>query len=131
MHGFLRTPLVPCTLEYSELLGPVLRLLIDPPVEDGDDGHRQIESSDRCAESGDRLREELDVALIRRNRPLPNEILPEEDSRSPEDERNGPGQSNHGHGSLSGPFGSVRQRTGDGEIPVEADDQQGSSLKHY
>lgn len=81
----------PGSLQTLHLLGAFLRLLEYFPKEDGHDRDGEVKGGNGGAEGDDGLGQELDVALVGLDRPLANDILPEQDGRRPENDGYGPG----------------------------------------
>lgn len=112
------------TLEVSQVLGSFLCFPVDPAVEYGHDGDRDIESGNGGPKSDGGLREELDLALIRWYCPLPDQVLPAEDGWRPEDEGDQPCQADHDASPLWGTLGSVCQWSCDGKVTIKANHQK-------
>ena len=112
-------------LQFGEPLLAALRLDVDETEEDAHDEDRQVVGGKRRGDGDVLVRlEELDVALVRRHRTAALDERPGDDPRRPEEEGHEPGEGDHREGARRRPPGAVRQRPGDGEVAVEADDEQ-------
>lgn len=132
-------------LQVGQVLLPLLRFPPDPPVEEAHDGHRNVERRDRRAEGDVMVRlQELYVALVLLDLPLALDVGPAVDPRRPQQQAYAPGtpgtrgtdearasrrswgvcSPDHDAGPVGGASRAVRQGSGDGEVPVEADDEE-------
>ena len=111
-------------LQLTEAPPPVSSFHINLTIQNAHDGDRKEEGADGGDDRDGGVGKEGYVAVVLRHTPLTGNVLPREDPRGPEEDGDDPRPGDHHSSLLRGPMGPVGQRSGHGEVPVEADDEQ-------